>query len=251
MLTRKLFIVLLVLSAVGLLQMPYVNSQSLSSSTSVFMHTLTSTMTSYSTSVNSSTYTIVGTTTINDYVNGRIGLCYLKWYFFNSTESTTHIAYSAGQQATFYILKFPEWTEWISSNDPCHPKSIVYQGTLSSSGSVDLTLPTSGNSYALVIVASSSTNPSITITLGPALIVSRTTASTAVPLVSTRTDTTAVTSIAITKVQPYENWIVAIALVAIVAIGLVIWIAYTKPRASKRRPRRKAKRPIRKRMRNA
>jgi hypothetical protein len=44
---------------------------------------------------------------------------------------------------------------------------------------------------------------------------------------------------------------VAIALVAIVAIGSVIWIAYTKPHASKRRPRRKAKRPIRKRMRNA
>jgi hypothetical protein len=87
--------------------------------------------------------------------------------------------------------------------------------------------------------------------LGPALIVSRTASSTAIPLVSTRTDTTAVTSIAITQGQPYENWIVAIALVAIVAIGLVIWIAYTKSHASKRRPRRNAKRTIRKRIRNA
>ncbi|HMK82693.1 MAG TPA: hypothetical protein VK503_03155 [Candidatus Bathyarchaeia archaeon] len=251
MLTRKLFIVLLILSAVGLLHVPYVNSQSISSSTSVFLSTLTSTVTSYSTSVSGVTYTIVGTTTINDYVNGRIGSCYLSWYFFNSTESTTHISYSAGQQATFYILKFSEWTEWISSDDPCHPKSVTYQGTLSSSGSIDLTLPTSGNSYALVIIASSSTNPSIKVTLGPALIVSRSTVSTAIPLVSTRTDTTAVTSIATAQGQSYENWMVAIVLIVIVAIGLAIWIAYTKPYASKRRPRRKAKRTIRKRTSNA
>lgn len=227
------------------------NSQNSSTSTSVVTHVLTSTLTSYSASVYTFTYTIVGTATINDYVNGRIGSCYLSWHFFNSTVSATHVSYSAGQQVTVYILKFPEWTEWISSNDPCHPTPVIYQSTLSPSGNVDLTLPTSGNSYALVIIASSSTNPSITITLGPVLLVSRTATSTSVPLVSTRTDTTVATSIAITQGQTYGNWIVGITLLAVVTIGLLIWSAYTKAHASKHRRRRKAKRTIRKRMRNA
>ena len=233
-------IAILLLSIVCPLQIPYVNSQNFSTTIFTITSTQTNTSTSYSASSISFSYTLSGTATINDYVNGRIGSCYLNWYFFNSTASTTHVSYSAGERVTLYILKYSEWAEWMYSSDPCNPKPATYQSTASSTGNFDANLPPSGNSYLLVVVASSATKPSITITLGPASVASRTTVATTVPLVSIRTDTLVVTFSSITEAKPYDAWMLTGALIAVAAIGLVVFIT-RKSRISRRRPMRKAR----------
>jgi uncharacterized membrane protein len=221
--------------------MPNASSQQFTTSTWFSTSTLTQTGTSYSASYYSVNSTAATTWIITAYINNRVGSCYLRWMFFNSTGMPLHVDYSTSQPMVLYILNFFDWGLWALNSgagftDPCHPTLVVYQASISSSGSFGVNLPTSGNSYALLLVATQFINPTITLTIGPTMVVFAATATTAIPIASTTTGTitlTFYTTLQVPFIQTYGSWIVAGILAILVIVALIVALKKRK-RAEKR-----------------
>jgi hypothetical protein len=221
-------LIILVLSALSIISIPIAESQQLTTSASFFTTTRIQTSESYWTSYY---YTNVTTTAIatgavslsNENSGGR---CEYYGTPFNSLGEPIHLTFTANQPTTIYILDSADLSQ--ISMFPCGAASYRWMsGPPSLSGDFYVNLPTSGNSYFMIIVTgngSSTVSPYVDNTIGPVGFINPISATSTL---STQVAFTVVTTTSVVSAttflftQSYGSWIIA-AMIAIILLG-VLW----------------------------
>lgn len=243
-LTRGIIAILLFLSALSLSTVPNVQSQSFVTATLSRTNTITQTFTYYSTSkyMTTSTGNSTGNVTF-----GRLSECYAYWTSFNVTTTTLTVQYTTGERSTVYFFSNLQYYAWINAptSYQCNPTSFTYKSDTLSSGNFSVNkLSESGNPYAIVFITSELTNPLITFTIGPILILSQIVETTSTQVLSMSTDTISLISLqplAVSFVQTYGGWIVAVGLAVLgILLSIVGYRRVHHPKHRKRVTRRKS-----------
>jgi hypothetical protein len=239
--SKTLFSVLLVLSAVSIVATQNVSSQQFTTST------FTQTTSFYSASYYTETSTGMVTSTAALQFrrsNDPSSLCYFTGISSFHTNGSTHIEYSASGPMIIYVLGyldngsralwFTEFALGSFSFDPCDfslitprwEQDIVYFREISRSSypateSLDVNLPESSGPYGFVIIAPlSDAPPSITLTVGPVSGVFTATSTAPIPVTKTLTF---FTTLEVPFLQANAEWLAPIAIVAVLALGFVIF----------------------------